>query len=108
MNIKKYINEAIDLHPAFGQKDMTQVAGLDVRWGFPEPGPSVTLIVGQRGNADNGIDVAYELLRDYVEQLISRVVEDCISSVQEEQTISDECKKSVARAIQDHFEIVVH
>lgn len=107
MDIQKYLEKAIHLSPPFGHKSTDVGAGLVVRWGYPEPETGMTLIEGHRGDIDNGIDWALDNLRNYVEQLIEHVINDCIGTVQQNQAISDECKEAVARTIREHFEITI-
>ncbi|SRR6266404_548161 len=108
VNPKKYTEKAIHLSEAFGHQNMDQVAALVIRLGYPEPEFGATLIEGRRGDTDNGVDWALNQLRDYVEQLIHHVAEDCISVIQQDEKTDGESRKRLAQAVRDHFEIIVH
>ena len=108
MKIKEYVEKSVQLGVAIGQQSMDQVAGLVVRPKYPELKYGAPIIVGRRGNVSNSIDYALNMLRAHVERVIGYIIDDCISVVQQQESLSDDSREAVAKAIRDHFEIIVH
>jgi len=109
MKIRDYIEQAIQLDTiALGGVPLEQAGALVLRWGFPTPVYGAEIIASHRGDTNNGIDYAVYQVKNFTEQLIEGVVEECIRAIQQQPDLDDDARREAIAAIREQFEIVVH
>lgn len=110
MNPEEYAAKAITIDPLmFDQSvDINEAGTVVLRFGYPQPGSGVALLAGPRGEVNGSIDFPADRLREWAAALIRNVAEDCISVVKQTDGIDGEAKLKLERAIQRHFEMLVH